>query len=150
MSKSLTTHDFARAQFNKPTYCQYCEKFIWGFVKQGYSCTQCGYHCHKACLTKSKTVPCRGEKTKENPLDAYLTTLLSSPSGSNIAVAEPQEVQEKLETYIDATDQGIQAQSELEQAKNEEKELMQRYEVLSTEHERLKFILEQLNQNGFT
>ncbi|MDP2437908.1 MAG: hypothetical protein Q8P67_19370 [archaeon] len=148
----MKMHDFVRSQFNKPTYCQLCDKFIWGLMKQGFSCTLCGYPCHKGCLTKSKTTPCRGEKSKDNPLDSYLSSLLNtaSPNTSPEVPAEGDTVTATLENYIDATDQGILVQSQLEQAKEEEERLQLELDHLETEHTYLTFIVEQLETNGFS
>jgi hypothetical protein len=43
-------HSFQITTFGKPTYCDLCSNFIWGVVKQGYSCVDCGYNVHKKCL----------------------------------------------------------------------------------------------------
>jgi len=46
-------HHFHEVFFDKPTWCQYCKKFIWGIVsKQGYRCSVCGFSCHRKCLLK--------------------------------------------------------------------------------------------------
>ncbi|KAL5481708.1 hypothetical protein EMCRGX_G021936 [Ephydatia muelleri] len=33
----------------KPTYCSECGSFMWGLMKQGVKCTQCGQVCHERC-----------------------------------------------------------------------------------------------------
>jgi len=44
-------HDFQLKYFAGPTWCKYCNKFIWGVtVKQGYYCGVCKYSCHKRCI----------------------------------------------------------------------------------------------------
>jgi len=43
-------HLFLETQFNKPTFCEWCNGFIWGIAKQGYQCTACKYTIHKKCL----------------------------------------------------------------------------------------------------
>ena len=35
----IVAHNFVRKHFNKPTWCHFCQKFIWGLAKQGYQCT---------------------------------------------------------------------------------------------------------------
>lgn len=31
-------HNFIEATFDSPTFCNYCDGFIWGFTNQGYQC----------------------------------------------------------------------------------------------------------------
>eukprot|EP01102_Stenamoeba_stenopodia_P013479 TRINITY_DN4383_c0_g1_i2.p1 TRINITY_DN4383_c0_g1~~TRINITY_DN4383_c0_g1_i2.p1 ORF type:complete len:128 (-),score=23.86 TRINITY_DN4383_c0_g1_i2:72-455(-) len=50
-------HDFKKIHFNKPTWCSYCNKFIWGVGKQGYSCRACAYPIHKQCMLTTKQNP---------------------------------------------------------------------------------------------
>ncbi|XP_061665077.1 RAS guanyl-releasing protein 2-like isoform X3 [Syngnathoides biaculeatus] len=55
-------HTFAEATYVKPTFCEHCAGFIWGFYKQGYKCKVCGVNCHKACRSRL-AVECR-KRTK--------------------------------------------------------------------------------------
>ena len=51
-------HEFKSINFKKPTFCDYCSNFIWGFgFKQGHSCLGCGFNTHKHC-TPSVITPC--------------------------------------------------------------------------------------------
>ncbi|XP_053124131.1 RAS guanyl-releasing protein 4 [Hemicordylus capensis] len=42
-------HNFHEATFKKPTFCDSCNRFLWGVSKQGYRCRDCGMICHKQC-----------------------------------------------------------------------------------------------------
>uniref|UniRef100_H2YQA9 RAS guanyl releasing protein 3 n=1 Tax=Ciona savignyi TaxID=51511 RepID=H2YQA9_CIOSA len=42
-------HDFIETTFFHPTFCEECEKLLWGLVKQGWKCKGCGINCHKHC-----------------------------------------------------------------------------------------------------
>lgn len=42
-------HQFTACTFAKPTYCDLCSQFIWGFVNQGEQCSGCGYMVHHRC-----------------------------------------------------------------------------------------------------
>ncbi|KAI1898509.1 hypothetical protein AGOR_G00073080 [Albula goreensis] len=55
-------HTFAETTYVKPTFCEHCAGFIWGFYKQGYKCKACGVNCHKACRNRL-AVECR-KRTK--------------------------------------------------------------------------------------
>ncbi|XP_075890066.1 RAS guanyl-releasing protein 2-like isoform X2 [Nelusetta ayraudi] len=55
-------HMFTEATYVKPTFCEHCAGFIWGFYKQGYKCKACGVNCHKACRARL-AVECR-KRTK--------------------------------------------------------------------------------------
>lgn len=47
---SNTPHFFVKVHFNRFTWCDYCEKFIWGLGYQGYICHACGFCCHMKCI----------------------------------------------------------------------------------------------------
>jgi len=65
-SHVLKDHDWKKTHFNKLTWCDGCEDFIWGVGKQGYICKECGYIAHGRCL--DKTHVCQGAFThKEIP-----------------------------------------------------------------------------------
>ncbi|XP_072573270.1 RAS guanyl-releasing protein 2-like isoform X2 [Paramormyrops kingsleyae] len=51
-------HTFLETTYVKPTFCEHCAGFIWGFYKQGYKCKVCGVNCHKACRSQL-AVECR-------------------------------------------------------------------------------------------
>ncbi|XP_002739269.2 myotubularin-related protein 5-like [Saccoglossus kowalevskii] len=45
-------HNFEPHSYVTPTYCDYCQRILWGIVKQGYkgmNCRECGYNCHDKC-----------------------------------------------------------------------------------------------------
>ncbi|RZF38820.1 hypothetical protein LSTR_LSTR000523 [Laodelphax striatellus] len=43
-------HRFERHNFTTPTYCDLCTNVLWGPVKTGLKCIDCGYSCHEKCL----------------------------------------------------------------------------------------------------
>ncbi|XP_008433271.1 RAS guanyl-releasing protein 2 isoform X1 [Poecilia reticulata] len=55
-------HTFTETTYVKPTFCEHCAGFIWGFYKQGYKCKACGVNCHKSCRSRL-AVECR-KRTK--------------------------------------------------------------------------------------
>ena len=42
-------HKFKTAQFYSPTFCAHCGAMIYGLVKQGVRCTDCGVTAHHRC-----------------------------------------------------------------------------------------------------
>ncbi|XP_039594262.1 ras guanyl-releasing protein 3 [Polypterus senegalus] len=42
-------HNFQEVSYLKPTFCEHCAGFLWGIIKQGYKCKDCGVNCHKQC-----------------------------------------------------------------------------------------------------
>ncbi|XP_029449743.1 ras guanyl-releasing protein 3 isoform X2 [Rhinatrema bivittatum] len=42
-------HNFQEMTYRKPTFCEHCAGFLWGIIKQGYKCKDCGANCHKQC-----------------------------------------------------------------------------------------------------
>mmetsp|Transcript_11704 Transcript_11704/g.29577 ORF Transcript_11704/g.29577 Transcript_11704/m.29577 type:complete len:762 (-) Transcript_11704:45-2330(-) len=53
-------HRFAKNHFSRPTYCNVCLEFIWGFTHSGYRCEVCRFAAHPACLAAvSKIAPCQ-------------------------------------------------------------------------------------------
>lgn len=50
MSLAKLTHQFVEKTYHKWTFCDHCNKLLWGLVKQGVECTECGFISHKKCL----------------------------------------------------------------------------------------------------
>ncbi|XP_048840165.1 RAS guanyl-releasing protein 1-like [Brienomyrus brachyistius] len=42
-------HNFHETTYKKPTFCNTCRGFLWGVIKQGYRCRDCGVNCHRQC-----------------------------------------------------------------------------------------------------
>ncbi|XP_073706451.1 RAS guanyl-releasing protein 4 isoform X2 [Garra rufa] len=42
-------HNFHETTYKRPTFCDTCGGFLWGVIKQGYHCKDCGVNCHKHC-----------------------------------------------------------------------------------------------------
>lgn len=93
------SHEWKKKHFSKPTWCAFCNKFIWGLGKQGYVCKQCTFPAHPKCMkqvstscpkTKTqhqaqtlqaakdnsksapKTKSARSKKTSDKPKDSYV------------------------------------------------------------------------------
>ncbi|XP_052105523.1 ras guanyl-releasing protein 3-like isoform X1 [Mytilus californianus] len=42
-------HDFHETTYFKPTFCIHCTGLLWGLIKQGWKCKDCGINAHKHC-----------------------------------------------------------------------------------------------------
>ncbi|KAI2662124.1 RAS guanyl-releasing protein 2 [Labeo rohita] len=99
-------HTFIETTYVKPTFCEHCAGFIWGFYKQGYKCKVCGVNCHKACQGRL-TIECR-KRTKsishETP-PALQSRSFSFPLPSNA----PSNLQNTVitEEDVEAAEQGV-------------------------------------------
>jgi len=68
-------HRFEKYNYTTPTYCDLCNSVLWGIVRTGYRCQDCGLNCHEKCrdnvpkaCTKYKSVT--RDPTSDN-LDQY-------------------------------------------------------------------------------
>ena len=43
-------HRFETYNYGTPTSCDYCSHVLWGIVKTGQRCSDCGYNCHEKCI----------------------------------------------------------------------------------------------------
>lgn len=58
-------HNFHETTYKRPTFCDTCGNFLWGVIKQGFHCKDCGINCHRhcrdlvgiECLKKHKNTP---------------------------------------------------------------------------------------------
>ncbi|ELT99497.1 hypothetical protein CAPTEDRAFT_154022 [Capitella teleta] len=42
-------HNFHELTYFKPTFCIHCTGLLWGLIKQGWKCKDCGINAHKHC-----------------------------------------------------------------------------------------------------
>ncbi|KAL0972709.1 hypothetical protein UPYG_G00193770 [Umbra pygmaea] len=42
-------HNFHETTYKRPTFCDSCGGFLWGVIKQGFHCKDCGVNCHRHC-----------------------------------------------------------------------------------------------------
>ncbi|KJE97363.1 hypothetical protein, variant [Capsaspora owczarzaki ATCC 30864] len=45
-------HRFGLYTYRAPTMCDHCGTVLWGLVRQGFKCNDCGYNTHERCLSQ--------------------------------------------------------------------------------------------------
>ncbi|XP_076017785.1 RAS guanyl-releasing protein 1-like [Genypterus blacodes] len=73
-------HNFQETTYMKPTFCDNCSGFLWGVIKQGYRCRDCGMNCHKLC---------KDQVAFECKKNAKVTNAMDSPTPSSTPVTTP-------------------------------------------------------------
>lgn len=72
-------HRFERYNYTTPTYCELCSNVLWGPVKTGLRCVDCGYSCHEKC---AENVPKNCTKYKSIEGSQTQTLTRSNDNGS--------------------------------------------------------------------
>ncbi|CAM4646837.1 unnamed protein product [Leuciscus chuanchicus] len=78
-------HNFQEMTYLKPTFCEHCAGFLWGIIKQGYKCKDCGVNCHKQCR-ELLVLACRRlpRSTSLGSVSPGVLTHSSLPSSPNL------------------------------------------------------------------
>jgi len=94
---NISKHNLVVHSYKGPTFCDYCDEFLWGLVKQGLKCTACGKNYHKRCVYHIPN-DCEGYRSKKpskrpNPNDLKPPVMphQSGMSGLSISTGEPVE-----------------------------------------------------------
>ncbi|XP_069065108.1 RAS guanyl-releasing protein 1 isoform X3 [Pleurodeles waltl] len=77
-------HNFQETTYLRPTFCDNCAGFLWGVIKQGYRCRDCGMNCHKQCkelVVFECKKQCNGSATPENSPNSGITAAVLCPAG---------------------------------------------------------------------
>ncbi|XP_022243465.1 myotubularin-related protein 13-like [Limulus polyphemus] len=78
-------HRFEKYNYTTPTYCDSCSHILWGLVKTGMRCMDCGYNCHERCM---ESVPKNCTKYKSvSDSGAASVALSKGGSAENSSVA---------------------------------------------------------------
>uniref|UniRef100_A0A8C0JYK1 RAS guanyl releasing protein 1 n=1 Tax=Canis lupus dingo TaxID=286419 RepID=A0A8C0JYK1_CANLU len=72
-------HNFQETTYLKPTFCDNCAGFLWGVIKQGYRCKDCGMNCHKQC---KDLVVFECKKRAKNPAAPTENSAAGGPASS--------------------------------------------------------------------
>ncbi|XP_039626715.1 RAS guanyl-releasing protein 4 isoform X1 [Polypterus senegalus] len=77
-SKLGLLHNFQETTYKKPTFCDTCNGFLWGVIKQGYRCRECGVNCHRQCKDQV-SLECK-KKFKVSTSDSSFHSCPSTPA----------------------------------------------------------------------
>lgn len=75
-------HNFQETTYMKPTFCDNCSGFLWGVIKQGYKCKDCGMNCHKLCKDQV-AFECKKNAKIVNTIDSPTPSLASVTTGTS-------------------------------------------------------------------
>lgn len=59
--KSEFKHDFHETTYFKLTFCTHCDGLLWGLIKQGWKCKDCGISAHRLCKERV-VIECRPKR----------------------------------------------------------------------------------------
>uniref|UniRef100_A0A915D9J6 Ras guanyl-releasing protein 3 n=1 Tax=Ditylenchus dipsaci TaxID=166011 RepID=A0A915D9J6_9BILA len=71
-------HSFSEATFLTPAVCAHCKKLLWGIIRQGFKCKDCGLIVHEACKDVA-VVECRLKNAASNISVGFSDWILNSP-----------------------------------------------------------------------
>ncbi|XP_039994014.1 RAS guanyl-releasing protein 1-like isoform X2 [Xiphias gladius] len=74
-------HNFQETTYMKPTFCDNCSGFLWGVIKQGYRCKDCGMNCHKLCKDQV-AFECKKSTKVANAIDSPTPVTMGTSEGS--------------------------------------------------------------------
>ncbi|UJR28655.1 hypothetical protein I4U23_009885 [Adineta vaga] len=57
-------HDFHETTYFKPTFCVHCTGLLWGLIKQGWKCKDCGINAHRHCKDQV-VMECRQKRSNQ-------------------------------------------------------------------------------------
>uniref|UniRef100_A0A8C9WBT0 RAS guanyl releasing protein 1 n=1 Tax=Scleropages formosus TaxID=113540 RepID=A0A8C9WBT0_SCLFO len=81
-------HNFQETTYMKPTFCDNCSGFLWGVIKQGYRCKDCGMNCHRLCKDQvafecKKSAKGSSATATSTPTNSSLPGVRGGESGEN-------------------------------------------------------------------
>lgn len=89
-------HRFERYNCTTPTYCDLCSNLLWGPVKTGMRCIDCGYSCHEKCM---ESVP--KNCTKYKSVTDSTTSHNQGNTGDSASVSSGSARQTSSQQYYD-------------------------------------------------
>ncbi|CAF0832487.1 unnamed protein product [Adineta steineri] len=76
-------HDFHETTYFKPTFCVHCTGLLWGLIKQGWKCKDCGINAHRHCKDQV-VMECR--QKRQHPVNKQSSVTDSRPSRNSFRI----------------------------------------------------------------
>ncbi|XP_062379185.1 RAS guanyl-releasing protein 1-like [Sardina pilchardus] len=100
-------HNFVETTYMKPTFCDNCSGFLWGVIKQGYRCRDCGMNCHKLCKDQV-AFECKKNSRPSAPSDISPSSSAPTSAGTAHSGSRGQEAYEDCPfSSEDGTDSSV-------------------------------------------
>ncbi|XP_066963738.1 myotubularin-related protein 13 [Macrobrachium rosenbergii] len=81
-------HRFEKYNYTTPSYCDHCSSLLWGPLKTGMRCMDCGYNCHEKCIESVPKNCTRFKSVRESgvsiPASTKPTSLDTTSVGSGV------------------------------------------------------------------
>ncbi|XP_019942530.2 protein kinase C delta type-like [Paralichthys olivaceus] len=78
-------HRFKHYNYKSPTFCDHCGSLLWGLLKQGLKCEECGMNVHSYCQTKVANLCGINQKLLAEALSQVSQKSINKPENSNAA-----------------------------------------------------------------
>lgn len=75
-------HRFEKYNYTTPTYCDLCNTVLWGIVRTGYRCQDCGLNCHEKCRENVPKACTKLKSVTRDPTSDNLDQLHGGVGGS--------------------------------------------------------------------
>lgn len=103
------SHSFVDTNFSRPTYCDHCQGLLWGLVKQGTTCSDCGVVCHHNC--QKSIGPCANDKIPESTITQKSFT--DSPAAKSLRTLQKNHSSDSITTPATTIGEGGSSLSKL-------------------------------------
>ncbi|XP_014680971.1 PREDICTED: myotubularin-related protein 13-like [Priapulus caudatus] len=94
-------HRFEKFNYTTPTYCDYCNHVLWGLVKTGMRCVDCGYNCHEKCQSMVPKNCTRYKSVNDGVSSASLQAAGSGSDNASIVTSGVGTLTASGRTYYD-------------------------------------------------
>ncbi|XP_047497581.1 myotubularin-related protein 13-like isoform X3 [Penaeus chinensis] len=77
-------HRFEKYNYTTPSYCDHCSSLLWGPLKTGMRCMDCGYNCHEKCIESVPKNCTRFKSVRESGVSIQTSTKPTSLDNTSV------------------------------------------------------------------